>query len=952
VCRLRAGGGAVSFVKENTMADQDKHIENLIRELKEREKELNCLYRIEETLANAGSEIDDLLRQVVAVIPSGWQYPELCQAKVEYEGQTFQTDGYVESPITQSVDLAVQGKPVGRLVVSYRSEVPKGKDGYFLPEEEKLLRTVADRLGHAILYLELKRLYCKWDGIGAGTVDRESERWRAIVDTLRKTDRKLYIYLARKMLRQLCRAGNVHAVNLLRDFGYSEPLADQQQVDDPNRPSQKQSMEQILALSDRVFQIAAEHMSGEQIVVSIERWIREDKAMFFVRAIDNPNSTLNEVINAISRYRLSSSADVELSPANEKGVLVSLIRRLFYEQLEFINIAKQYVTLNDIFALTDRIIYHEDSHGHLGGKSAGLFLAEHIIRREQDKHPILRGVRTPRTWYITSDSLTHFLNYNGLEDVHEQKYKDLEEIRFEYPNLIQIFKHSHFPPRIVSGLSAVLDDLGERPIVVRSSSLLEDRAGAVFSGKYKSLFLANQGNKQQRLEALMDAIAEVYASTFAPDPIEYRIEHGLLDFFEEMGIMIQEVVGNRVGDYFLPTFAGVAFSHNEFCWSPRIRREDGVIRMTPGLGTRAVDRVADDYPTLIAPGKPELRVNTSPDEIVRYSTKRVDLINLRTNRFQTVDFRQLVRLHGEQIPGLEWVVSVYDGQMLHHPTSLYNVDLASADVVVTFEGLLRTDFVAKIRTMLEVLRESFGMPVDIEFAHDGRDLYLLQCRPQSRSRGATPSPIPKDIPNDRVLFTANRYVSNGLVPHISHIVYVDPAAYDALSEHAQLLQVGRVVGLLNRQLPKRRFILMGPGRWGSRGDIKLGVSVTYSDINCAAMLIEIARRKGNYVPELSFGTHFFQDLVESSIRYLPLYPDDDGVVFNEEFLRRAENQLPTLLPDYAWLAHVVRVIDIPRESNGMVLQVLMNADEDRAVGLLVEADAGQRSAEVPLRGRG
>lgn len=931
------------------MADQDKHIENLIRELKEREKELNCVYRVEQTLADTSKDLDELLRGVVEVIPTGWQYPELCQAKIEYEGRVFQTEGYVDSPIAQSVDLVVQDKSVGRVVVSYASEVPKSRDGYFLPEEEKLLRTLADRLAHAILYLELKRLYCKWDGIGDGAAGRTSERWRAIVETLRKTDRKLYIYLARKMLRQLCRAGNEPAAKLLREFGYAEPLADQLQAEDPNRPSQKQSMERILALSDSVFQIAADHLSGEQIVLAIERWIREDKAMFFVRAIDNPSSTLSEVINAISRYRLSSSADVELSPANEKGVLVSLIRRLFYEQLEFINVAKQYVTLSDIFALTDRIVYHEESHGHLGGKSAGLFLAERVIRRLEDRYPLLRGVRTPKTWYITSDSLTHFLNYNGLEDVHEQKYKDLEEIRFEYPNLIQIFKHSHFPPRIVNGLSTVLEDLGERPIVVRSSSLLEDRAGAVFSGKYKSLFLANQGSKQARLEALMDAIAEVYASTFAPDPIEYRIEHGLLDFYEEMGIMIQAVVGNRVGDYFLPTFAGVAFSQNEFCWSPRIRREDGVVRMVPGLGTRAVDRIADDYPTLIAPGQPQLRVNTTPDEIVHYSTKRVDLINLSTNTFQTVDFRQLVRRHGEEIPGLERLISLYDGQMLHHPTSLYNVELGTADIVVTFEGLLRTDFVAQISTMLAVLRDAFGMPVDIEFAHDGRDLYLLQCRPQSRSRGAAPSAIPREVPKEQLLFTANRYVSNGTVPAISHIVYVDPNAYDALTDHGQLLQVGRVVGLLNKRLPKRRFILMGPGRWGSRGDIKLGVSVTYSDINCAAMLIEIARRKGNYVPELSFGTHFFQDLVESSIRYLPLYPDDDGVVFSEEFFLHAENQLPVLLPEYAWLAQVVRVIDVAKASGGKLLQVLMNAEEDRAVGLLVEAREKTPPAETSSR---
>ena len=124
------------------------------------------------------------------------------------------------------------------------------------------------------------------------------------------------------------------------------------------------------------------------------------------------------------------------------------------------------------------------------------------------------------------------------------------------------------------------------PLIVRSSSLLEDRTGAVFSGKYKSLFLANQGTKRERLTSLLEAVAEVYASIFNPDAIEYRAERDLLDVHEEMGIMIQEVVGKKVGKYFLPAFSGVAFSNNDFRWSPRIKREDGLVRMVPGLGTR------------------------------------------------------------------------------------------------------------------------------------------------------------------------------------------------------------------------------------------------------------------------------------------------------------------------------------------------------------------------------
>ncbi len=539
----------------------------------------------------------------------------------------------------------------------------------------------------------------------------------------------------------------------------------------------------------------------------------------------------------------------------------------------------------------------------------------------------------PRTWYITSDGLIDFIQYNNLEEIHNHKYADVDQVRQDYPHLVQVFKNSAFPPEIVRGLSQVLDEFTESPIIVRSSSLLEDRLGAAFSGKYKSLFLANRGTKQERLASLLDAVAEVYASTFGPDPIEYRAERGLIEAYEEMGIMIQEVVGTRIGRWFLPAFSGVAFSRNEFRWSARIRREDGLVRLVPGLGTRAVDRLKDDYPVLLAPGQPGLRVNVTPDEVLRYSPKMADVIDLETGAFETVPVEELIRAHGGEYPLAAQIFSTLDDGHLRRPVGT-RLDVSSGHPVVTFEGLAtRTGFMRQIQSMLETLERAMGTPVDIEFASDGTSLYLLQCRPQSSAGDAQPAPIPRDLPRDRMLFSARRFVSNGRLPDLTHVVYVDPAAYDELSNTEQLRAVGRIVGKLNRILPKRQFALMGPGRWGSRGDIKLGVSVTYADINNTALLVEIARPKGNYLPDLSFGTHFFQDLVEASIRYLPLYTGDSGTHLDEGFLLRAENMLPTLVPEHAALAEVVRVIDVPRATGGQVLRVLLNADQDEAVGL-------------------
>jgi pyruvate,water dikinase len=691
------------------------------------------------------------------------------------------------------------------------------------------------------------------------------------------------------------------------------------------------------------FEIAERTISGREILLCLTKWIKEEKAGFLVRALEGQETPLSEICDAVERFEHTGLEESDLSLSVLKGLRVSLCRRFFSEDIEFIDVAKQVIDVRDFYPLVGRVILPSHCYGKLGGKSAGLVLAKKIVEKASDAK-LLGNVKMPRTWYVPSDGILEFIHYNNLEDVLSRKYMEIDQIRQDYPHLVQLFKSSAFPPAMSKGLSIALDDFGDRPIIVRSSSLLEDRAGSAFSGKYKSLFLGNQGTKAERLAALMDAIAEVYASVFGPDPTEYRAERGLLDVHEEMGILIQEVVGRRVGRYFLPAYSGVAFSNNEFRWSPRIRREDGLIRLVPGLGTRAVDRIGDDYPTLIAPGQPHLRANVTPDEILKYSPKKIDVINLESNGFETIEIQDLLREAGDEYPQLRQLVSIVDGDRIRQPIGA-RVDADPDQIVFTYEGLIRnTPFVAMVRELLSVIRTRLGLPVDLEFACDGQDFYLLQCRPQSSASEVAPSAIPPDLAPERIVFTAEKYVSNGRVPEITHIVYVDADAYAALPDQ-DLREVGRVVGRLNKMLPRRQFILIGPGRWGSRGDIRLGVPVTYSDINNSAMLIEVAHKRGNAAPDLSFGTHFFQDLVEAQIRYLPLYPGDGTVVFNRRFLTQSHNMLSELLPTMANLGDTVRVIEVAREANGMVLRVLMNADLERAVAFLspprpVSATAG------------
>jgi len=918
------------------MADPDNTLASLFETLQERAKELNCLYTIEELTSDANAPLEVIFRGVAAAIPAGWQYADICQARITYEGQTYATPNYRETSWVQRAPLLVYGDPCGLIEVCYTELMPTADEGPFLKEERKLIDTIADRLGNCITHRLLVDAMQEWRSAQQQASQRLAPEWSVILDLLRRTDQSLLLRVTRKMVNHLCWSGVQEADALLRRFGRTD---EQDVFLDSNRPRAIGGPPAGTALADEVFRVAAARLSDEEIMACVHKWIREDRAGFLVNALENHHTSLAEVGDAVHRYQHATHGEIELSPATRIGLRVSLVRRFLSDQLEFINVAKNYVNIKDFHELMQRMIYPVRGHGKIGGKGAGLFLASQIVRHRTAPGDLLATLKVPRTWYISSDGLYDFVYCNHLEDVFTQKYKDIDEIRQEYPDIVQVFKHSNFSRDIVKGLSMALDDLGDRPLIVRSSSLLEDRFGAAFSGKYKSLFIGNQGTKPERLRALTDAIAEVYASTFSPDPIEYRAERQLLDFQEGMAILIQEVVGTRVGDYFLPAFAGVAFSHNEFRWSPRIKREDGLVRLVPGLGTRAVDRLGDDYPVLASPGQPGLRANATPEEVVRYAPRYMDVINLKTCGFETVAVADFLRRCGAAFPGAEQLVSVYQDGHLRQPL-LGQIDFSRDDLVVTCEGLLtRVSFLRQIRALLTLLEQELHHPVDIEFASDGQDLYLLQCRTQTAAQHGRPAPIPRDIPTDRLIFSANRHVSNGSVPNITHIVYVDPEPYSRLASLEELTAVGRAVGKLNQLLPKRQFILLGPGRWGSRGDIKLGVKVTYSDINNTAMLIEIARKKGDYTPDLSFGTHFFQDLVEASIRYLPLYPDEDGVYFNEPFLTRSGNILAAIAPEFRYLADTIRVIDVPQAAEGQVLRVLMNADLDEAVGVLVPPDA-------------
>lgn len=905
---------------------QSDPIEKILHDLKERAKELNCLYEVQELLGTPDVTLEQICDGIVHAIPPGWQYPEVCQARIILGDKTYEAPGFMETPWVQKANIIVQDHTIGRIEVYYTDERPLADEGPFLKEERKLINTIAEQLGNYILHQQLKEVFA---------AQRETERehkpdWWVIVQLLKRTDPSLCMRIARKMINYLYWKGVVQAEVLL------ETLNPKSLPFDENRPFQLQdSQGDLLNASDEIFSLAGEYLPESEILDVIQQWIKEDQSGFLLNTVVNPSSSLGEIGGALERYRHLRKHGLELSEPRERSIRVSLMRRVLNDQPTFIGFAEKYCEIKDFDDLLENMIAHNESHGRLGGKGVGLFLAQKIIRSVPGLDPLFKPIKVPITWYIASDSMFYFMSYNNLEDFVVQKYKDISQVRQEYPYLVHMFKSAALPPEIIRGLSLVLDDIQGVPLIVRSSSLLEDQYGLSFAGKYKSLFLPNNGSKEERLKKLVEAITEVYASTFAPDPIQYRAEHGLIHHHEEMGILIQEVVGSKVGHYYFPAFAGVAFSHNNFRWSSRIRREDGFVRLVPGLGTRAVDRLSDDYPIMLAPGKPKLKINVTPEEVVRYAPKKMDVINLESGQFETVEVNQMIKQYGVQYPYLSYLLSEFsEGQIrpAAHP-----LRFGSAQYVVTFEGIIeRTGFLKQLDTVLRTLQEHLGYPVDIEFAFDGEAFYLLQCRAQSDQEEEKPAILPTNLPQEKVLFQAHKYIPNGSIDDVAYIVYVVPSAFYQLTDFSQFIEVGKTIGKLNKLLPKRRFILIGPGRWGSRGDIKSGVSVGYADICNTILLVEIAQQFGEFQPEPSFGTHFFQDLVEASIRYIPIYVDDPGVYINHEFLAGTENLLPKLLPEHAHLSHVIRLIGLSEIKSNLKLSVRMNSDLETAIAFLVE----------------
>lgn len=612
--------------------------------------------------------------------------------------------------------------------------------------------------------------------------------------------------------------------------------------------------------------------------------------------------TFHEAQQAANALRTGGTPTVETTELFER-----LLKMVVTSDERFQSLARRYFDLETLVEIMQRMI----GTGRIGGKSLGMLLARAVLRRAGPQWA--EKLESHDSFYVGSDVFYTYLVQNGCWWLRRRS-KDFDAYLRQAAEARERILKGTFTEGIEEQFVEMLEYFGQSPLIVRSSSLLEDNYGNAFSGKYHSVFCANQGSPHERLEALKNAVRTVYASAMSEEGLRYRLHHGLLDRDEQMALLIQRVSGEMYGSLFFPHVAGVGFSFNPFVWQEDIDPQSGLLRLVFGLGTRAVDRADDDYTRLVALNAPLKRPEARSGEWREFAQRRVDVLDLQNNQLTSRDFETVAAAFPTDLIELFATRDESSG-----PPRDEAVAVPRFAGSLSFERLLgETDFAPTMRDLCRVLQEAYQYPVDIEFTAnfcpDGRfRVNLVQCRPfQVRiGGGGTRVTPPETVAPERLLFRSfGPIVGHSVATVIHRVIYVVPSVYSQLGM-SQRYSVARMIGRVAHLAPRDAaltLMLIGPGRWGTSMP-SLGVPVSFAEINTASVVCELALMHAGLVPDVSLGTHFFNDLVELDMLYLAVSPGHEGHTFNEHLILGQPNLLPTLIPSAGQLAEVLWVVD-------------------------------------------
>lgn len=594
-----------------------------------------------------------------------------------------------------------------------------------------------------------------------------------------------------------------------------------------------------------------------------------------------------------------------------------LVRMMVTRDERVFALATRYFALPSLLEIGRRMI----GTGLIGGKSVGMLLARAIL---QDGDPTWREkLEVHDSFFVGSDVFYTYLVINKSWWLRRR----LKNPEFALEGSIEARQRMMtgvFPRDTEEKFAEMLAYFGQSPIIVRSSSLLEDAYGNAFSGKYESVFCANQGTPEQRLEDFEAAVRTIYASTMSREALEYRIRWNLLDSDEQMALLVQRVSGEVRGALFYPEVAGVGFSFNPFVWHPDIDPKAGFLRVVFGLGTRAVDRLDDDYTRIVSLSAPTLRPEgSSTAQVARYSQRRVDLLHLPLNQQLSLPLAEVIE---DSLPAVLPRLASRDREAEAAARAARGAELERW--VLTFDGLLQeTPFAADLRRLLETLEAAYEHPVDVEFTLNfvGPEEYrinLLQCRPFQVRRNRATVALPERAADDTVLLrTRGPVIGHSRFDVIDALIYVVPETYSRLSwrdRYAIAKLIGRLVHA-PRPDAQPTLMLVGPGRWGTSTP-ELGVPVKMADIDAVSVLCECAVMHEGLVPDVSLGSHFFNDLVELDMLYLAVHPERSDDLLARELLRTAPSRLLEVIPDATAWDEVVRVIAGDEDGRRLLLR--------------------------------
>ncbi|MDC7280138.1 PEP/pyruvate-binding domain-containing protein [Butyrivibrio fibrisolvens] len=546
--------------------------------------------------------------------------------------------------------------------------------------------------------------------------------------------------------------------------------------------------------------------------------------------------------------------------------------------------------------------------GMIGGKACGMLLARKII--ENNRPDMFEKFEPHDSFYVGSDVFYTFIVENHFWDIRVRQRKP-EEYFSLADEFAQRLLDGKFSRDMEEELVKLLEYYGQDPIIVRSSSILEDGFGNAFAGKYESVFCPNAGDMDQRLNELEDAIRTVYASTMSKSALDYRNRRGLQARDEQMALLIQRVSGSYYGEFYMPCAAGVGYSYSPYRFMESLDPEAGMLRLVMGLGTSAVDRTEGSYPRLVSLDNPKATTARDCGEKHKYSQKKLELINRGEGKLQQVELDVIKPFMPYYLQRL-LLEHDFDVERLFREQG-HNRDIQ----FISCQGIVeKQEIMAQMKDILGTIQREYDYPVDTEFtinfSEDGDYVInILQCRPLQVFEDSGDFEMPDEIGAEKVLFECEKSAMGlSRSEKLDMIVYVDPVNYYNM-DYKDKYTIANAIGTINWKMRDsgKKLLLMVPGRIGTTSP-ELGVPTSFADISEFEAICEIANSEAGYNPELSYGSHFFQDLVESGILYNAIFENDKTKIFNVELLKDCKNILEEFDSKYENLKDIIRIYDV------------------------------------------